>query len=161
MALKHIQKSNSSRYTLITACSHYIVSNVADMLFSFQIRALSSQVLKCRSKHNTHECGFSLFLGWTWSMGQCLLWRDQLDTKGPGSPLTMAPCAEPTHCDRDIKNEPNIISIEIVSMWGCFMCKIIPHQHQQQLLQDDRMPLLSSATQRGTHRKSLYDPFEA
>lgn len=72
--------------------------------------------------------------------------------------LTVARRAEPTHCDTDIKNEPDIISIEIVSMWGCFMCKIIPHHHQQQLLQHDGMPLLMSAAQRAARRKSLYDP---
>lgn len=65
-----------------------------------------------------------------------------VDKKASGSAVAVAPCA--TNRDRDIKNEPSIISIEIVSMGGCFMCKMIPHQHQQQLLKHDGMPLLMS-----------------
>lgn len=43
IALKHIQKSNSSGDILITACSDHSLSTVADMLFSFQTYAHSSQ----------------------------------------------------------------------------------------------------------------------
>lgn len=60
---------------------------------------------------------------------------------------------EPTERERDINNEPNIISIEKVSMWGWFTSKIIPHHHQ--LLQHDRVVLLRSVAQHGAQHKSL------
>lgn len=66
-----------------------------------------------------------------------------------------------THCDKDIKNEPNIISIKIISMWVVLCAKMIPHQHQQQLLQDDGEHPLMSTAQHGAHCKSLYVPCEA
>ena len=145
-------KVNSSRANLITACSHHILSNVREMtLLSFPTYAHSSQVLHVAFKaRQSMTVAFHRSRGRTWSAGHLVLWGEG---RGGGnaqvSAFTVAPWAQPTHCDRDIQNEPNIISIEIVSRWECFVWKIIPHQHQQPLLQQDRMPLLMSAAQHG------------
>lgn len=44
-----------------------------------------------------------------------------VDKKASGSAVAVAPCA--TNRDRDIKNEPSIISIEIASMGGVLCAK--------------------------------------